>query len=338
MKTLLTTWLLAVFTLVPAALALPGICAASGDSTMWQPASGWQGSGLFRGDDHGAPATYDPLLLALGRSVYADLQRARQAALNRQSTNLMVALEEADDTIHRLALPPQDMALDAQLQVIRNDLKDRSKDLDQELWEPVGAEIDDVLVYAPDDIKKQTYEAVSQARAAAGKGDRAQAASQLDVIMASLHYSLGIFPLHDVKLDIESARASAAFSQPDWAGALEAVQSALATFHWYTRDSARGYLTAYDDVINAYILATEPEFRSGQQYLVIRYLERARHRLESVPGGKQLATAAGRLIGMGTPLGSDIKPLLDRIQSEISRQRHAAEGRFWDSIGRDKAG
>jgi hypothetical protein len=253
----------ATFVAMLVAIPLSTAFAASTAEVVWQPASYWQGTGLFQDKNHGVPPGYDPLLLVLGRSVYADLQQARQAALDKKAINLMFTLQEAEDTIHRLQLPPEMLALDAQLRVIRNDLKDRSKDMDKALWVPVEAEIDEVLVYVPDDIKKQTREAVRKAWVATGNGDRGRVAEQLDVVTASLQYSLGIFPLYKVEQDLESARASADPSRPDWAGALEAVQSALSTFRWYTREPAQGLLSAYNDVINAYVLATGPVFRSG---------------------------------------------------------------------------
>jgi len=310
--------------------------AASTGEAVWQPASHWQGNGLFKVANPDTPLTYDPLLLALGRSVYADLQLARQAVLDKKATNLMAALREADDTIHRLQLSPEVMALDAQLRVIRNDLKDRSKDLDKALWVPVEAEIDEVLVYAQDDIKKQTHAAVGIARAAAGEGDRQRVTEQLDVVTASLQYSLGIFPLSRVRQDLESARASADLAEPDWTGALEAVQSALSTFHWYTREPAQGLHAAYNDVINAYVLASGPVFSSDQKQRVVQYLERAERRLAAAPGGKHLATEASALIKMATPPGTGIKLLLEHIRSEIRLQQQEAESQYWTSIGRSK--
>lgn len=46
-----------------------------------------------------APLTFDPLLLALGRRIYSNLQRARQAVLDRNSTLLEVAIDEVRDDL-----------------------------------------------------------------------------------------------------------------------------------------------------------------------------------------------------------------------------------------------
>jgi hypothetical protein len=310
---------------------------ASTGERVWESPSAWEGSGSLAIGNHGVPRFYDPLLLSLGRLVYADLQRARQAALNKESTNLQVALQEARDTIHRLELPSQVMALDAQLQIIRNDLKDRSKGMDDELWVPVEAEIDEVLVYVPDEVKPRVTEAVRKGKAAARAGDRETALAQLDVVTSSIQYSLGMFPLQKVKEDLDAAWATASLSKPDWTGTLEAVQSALAAFHWYTRQSAHGLLAAYNDVVSAYVLAAGPRFRPDQKQQVLDYLSAAERELESVPGNHSLAKKAEGLIDKVEPQGSDIKVLLNDIQSRIQDERQSAADRYRDQIGRGAA-
>ena len=221
------------------------------------------------------------------------------------------------------------------MQIIRNDLEDRSKDLDQELWVPVEAEIDDVMVYAPEAVKASTHEAIHQARAAAAAGDRARATKQLDVVTSSLQYSLGVFPLLKVSRDLDAADASASLAQPDWTGALEAVQSALATFHWYTREPARGLLSAYNDVISAYVLAAGPVIDNGrdQEWKAVDYLVHAQGELDKVADGKVLAKKAGELARQDEPRGSDIKSLLNDIQSRMHAEQQRAEVRYWESVG-----
>ena len=128
----------AVFVLVSSHAGAEAAGAESvGPVRVWEPALGREQSGLFSAGDQGTPATYDTLLLSLGRSVYTQLQRAREAALQKQVTNLRVALREARDTLQRLRLPAQLTALADELQVIRNDLADTSKPADADLWVPV---------------------------------------------------------------------------------------------------------------------------------------------------------------------------------------------------------
>ena len=330
-----STLLAAVMLVVACPQIMAGI--PPGEHLRESPAAR-EGGGSLAVGNLGVPRFYDPLLLSLGRVVYADLQRARQAALNKQPANLQVALQEARDTVHRLELPPQVMALDAQLQIIRNDLKDRSKAMDEELWVPVEAEIDEVLVYVPDEVKPRVTEAVRKGKAAARAGDRETALAQLDVVTSSIHYSIGMFPLRKVREDLNAAWATASLSKPDWTGTLEAVQSALAAFHWYTRQSAHGLLAAYNDVVSAYVLAAGPRFRPDQKQQVLDYLSAAERELESVPGSRSLAEKAGDLIDKVEPQGSDIKVLLNDIQSRIQDEQQSAAERYRDQTGRGAAG
>jgi phosphoglycerate-specific signal transduction histidine kinase len=311
--------------------------AQSGDKGgMPRSDSAWEGSGSLYVGDHEVPLTYDPLLLSLGRAVYADLQVARQAALNKEATNLRVSLKEAQDTIRRLRLPSQLMALNAQLRVIRNDFEDTSKSLDDDLWVPVETQIDEVLVDTPweVEVRPKTKEALRKGGSAAGKSRRETAWTPLDVDTSSLRSSLGIFPLHKVKQDLDAACATANLPTPDWAGTLEAVQNALATFHWYTRISTQDLQAAYNDVVNAYVLASGPQFRPDQKQQVLDYLAKAEKNLINSPGGEPMAEKTKGLIDNNDRHASDIKLVLGDIQSEILLERQRAEAQYWDAIGR----
>lgn len=334
MQSMRTHVVLTSAVLLLALLPPPRVQAAATAGEAWLPVQTWRGSGLYRLDNGRVPAHYDPVLLALGRAVYADLQRARQAALDRESTNLRVAIREAGETVRRLQRPAAAASLQEQLAIIRNDLRDSSKNLDRELWVPVEAEIDDMLVYVPAAVKTRVHAAIRDAREATAQGDRQRVAAQLDIVTASLQYSVGIFPLGRVRADLAAAQASAVLEPPDWAGALEAVQSALATFHWYARAPAHALLAAYNDVVNAYVLATGPRLRDDQHWEIIGYLEQAQRALGRVPDGKALAAEAGALIDREVqPLGQDIRPLLDHIQARMQAEQQQAEARYWMSIG-----
>jgi hypothetical protein len=320
--------------LVPAAAAFfvltsrITLAQSGGKGGMWQPVSAWEETESLNVGDHEGPLTYDPLLLSLGGSVYADLQVARQAALNKQATSLQVSLKEARDTIRRLRLPSQLMALNDQLRVIRNDFKDTSKSLDDELWVPVETQIDEVLVDATQEVRPKTNEVLRKGGSAAGKSNRETASTPLDVDTLSLRYRLGIFPLYKVKQDLDAAWATANLPTPDWAGTLEAVQNALATFHWYTRISTQGLQAAYNDVVNAYVLASGPRFRPDQKQQVLDYLAKAEKNLINSPGGEPLAEKTKGLIDNNDRHASDIKLLLGDIQSEILLERQLAEAQY----------
>lgn len=119
-----------------------------------------------------APKLFGPSLLAQGRHVYADLQRALTAALNRQATNLRVALMEARDTLQRLSASWEEAGLRAQMEIIRNDLQDRSKLADADLWDALVAELDALYAKAPPQRRAQAREAARKGREAAAKGQR----------------------------------------------------------------------------------------------------------------------------------------------------------------------
>ena len=338
MKPFQSTFLLAVFSTALAVTASPEYPEGSSErDAVWQSASSWEASGSFTVGNHGVPYDYDPVLLSLGRAVYADLQQARQAALNKEAANLWVSLQEARDTIQQLRIPSRLMALETQLRVIRNDLEDRGKALDDDLWVPVDAEIDEVLVYAPEEVKRKARTAVREGRAAAGKGDRGSAAAQLDVVTSSLKYSLGIFPLHEAERGLDAAEGAASLPKPDWAGALKAIQSVLAEFHWYTHLPTHELLAAYHDLVSAYALASDPGFRPEQKQQELDYLAKAEKRLGNTPAGGPLAEEIRDQIGKHDASASDVKLLLGRLQAQILLERQGVGGRHRDVPGHPPA-
>jgi hypothetical protein len=326
-------WLLiSVLLLVPALDQAQETAPVGHEEPVWQPALDWSGgTGLFRTGD--VPGDYNPLLLTLGRSIYADLQRARLAAIHKEAVNLSVALHEARDTLHRLRLPAGVMALEAQLQVIRNDLHDLTKSPDDSLWVPVEAEIGRVLVYAPDDLRGRVAEALRTGRAAADKRDRQTAEDQLDTVSASMQYSLGMFPLNRVRADLDAALTAAARRpEPDWTGALKAVQTMLATFHWYTQGTANTLLSAYYEVQHAYTLARGLYANPEHWRLVNEHLARARRLLADTPGdwglSEQVRAASYQVELHGDDAVNGVHRLLNAVQSRIQIQRRLAERRY----------
>ncbi len=263
-------WMLvSIFIVVPVLARAQDAAQVSNEDPVWQPASVWmpvQGCRI--------PSNCRGLQSHVRRSGgrFMPICSGRARLYSQGVGNLDVALEEAEDTLRRLQLPANVMALNAQLQVIRNDLHDWSKQPDAGLWVPVEAEMSKVLVYAPDELGSRTTEAMRKGRTAAANGDRQTAAGQLDVITNSMQYSLSIFPLNKVKTDLAAALAAAKRAPPDWDGALKAVQNSLATFHWYTQEPANTLLSAYADVTHAFTLArgmySQPEWwRRVRDYL-----------------------------------------------------------------------
>jgi len=308
---------------------------AAGYAAQSRPVTPGETGSPVQVDSRRMPPDYTWVLPALGESVYEDLQRAQQAALDRESNGLRVAIQHARETLQRLRPSAQARQLETQLQIFHDDIRHNGKEPDDELWVPVGAGTDAARGYMPEAVKAAAHEAARQAGTAA-EGERVRATEQQDVVAFSRRSSLGVFPLSRVMADLDAAQASANLSAPDWAGALEAVHSALATFHWFGRVPARGLLSGSDAVVSAYVLATGPVIRDDQRWQIFEYLDRAERALRTAPDGRMLAGKVRALIDKGEPQGSEIGSLLAEVQSRIRYQQHA-EARYRKTTGPDSS-
>ncbi|OQX14117.1 MAG: hypothetical protein BWK73_10220 [Thiothrix lacustris] len=133
-----------------------------------------------------------------------------------------------------------------------------------------------------------------------------------------------LFPVQDVTADLDSAAAAANNDQPYWAGALEAIQSALATFHWYGQAPSANLLAAYTDALNAYAVAAAPDFRPDQNQVIIDQLSKAAESLQNVANTADLQAATRALIDKVTPEKAEIKQLAYNIHLLITQQREQA--------------
>lgn len=272
-------------------------------------------------------------ILAVARSVYGDLQEARLAALARAAATLRLDLQAARKDIRQLPLPTAVAGLQAQLRVIRNNLRDREGKLDPGLWIPISSEIDQLLVYVPEREKRRIRDAIKEAKEAAVNNDRKTMATLLKTIASSISYAIGAFPLYRVEEDIESAWVSANASPPYWDGALEAIESALGSLHWYTHAPTKGLLDAQDELVSAYILVTDLRFRTEQGQQALHYLLRAQSVLQKSPGGKELANEVQGLIDRLDLSGTDIKRILGEVQEQIESQRRQSESVYRKNPG-----
>ena len=266
-------------------------------------------------------------ILGLGRQVYADLQLARQAALNHHAERLHIALRRVRENLARLNLPPALMALKAQTAIISNNLADTRGPVNADLWVPIDTELEGVSLYLPVQRRAQARAVVKAGRIAAKKGDRAAAGTQLDLLVSFLNYETGAFPLQGVRADLQSAWSSASLlPQPYWKGVLEAVQSALAEIYWVTGVNARPLLAAYNNAVNAYVLWPQ------RKQAAVDYLSKAQKALSILPDGATLAADAHRLIEK-TNLGlmgkndlgdDDLKQFVAAIGRRIDSERVTA--------------
>ncbi|MCG6867123.1 MAG: YfdX family protein [Thiogranum sp.] len=270
--------------------------------------------------------------LALGRQVYADLQQARQAALNRQAGELRAALKSARQNLTQLDLPPGLMALKAQTNIVANNLADTARSMDADLWIPIDTELDAASLYFVPENRAQARAAARAGRIAAAKGDRKMAGVQLDLLVSYLPHAMGAFPLQRVRADIQSAWSSASLPQPYWKGALEAVQSALGEVRWVASVNARPLLEAYTDTINAYVLWPQRKQTAAD------YLGRAQEALSELPDGAALAADAHRLMEKSNLGDDDIKQLVDDIGQRIEAERAAWREKLLDRFVTTKVG
>jgi hypothetical protein len=271
-------------------------------------------------------------LLALGRQVYADLQQARGAALNRQAGQLRAALESARAKITLLSLPPALVTLKAQMQIIANNLADTSRPVDADLWIPIDAELDKVSLYLAPENQVQAHIAAKAGRLAAVKGDRQMAGVQGELLVSYLQQTMGAFPLRPVSADIQSAWSSASLPQPYWKGALEAVQSALAEVRWVAGANADALLSAYTDTVNAYVLW--PQRRQS----AINSLGKAQSALSALPGGAGLAADVRAVMEKNNLGDDDIRHLVDAISRRIDSERAAWREKLLDRFAAEPPG
>lgn len=270
------------------------------------------------------PPDYDSYLLYTSSQVYKQLKLAREAALNKDSDSLDNALGQARSALDQLRLPRQVMDLDQQLGVIRKNLN-QDDQLHAELWIPVENSLDGALLFSSDSERQQAVMATENGKRAASQHDRASARKAFKQLLKAVDKNLGAFPLTRVKQDLAVASQSAHDNPPYWAGSLEAIQSALATFHWYAQIPARGLLSAYTHAVNAYALVTAPSFRPDQTQGIINQLSQTATELKSVPKSASLQKETNRLIHDITPDSQSIRLLLQNIQDSIRNQRKKSE-------------
>lgn len=208
------------------------------------------------------PSAAETGLQSLGKTVFAQLKTAEQAALNKNRTDFVKALEQSRDAL--------------------NKVEAREQKLNQTMDEPIN--------------------------------------------------TFSLFPVSKVKDDLDAASAAGDTDTPYWPGALEAVQNALASFQWYDQGPAKSLLDAYSYVIDAYSVATAPEFRSDQLQTVLDLLGNAADALQTNPDGITLQEETRSLIDKVTPENSDIKQLLKDIRQQISDSRQSSEAQYLADI------
>lgn len=293
--------------------------------------------GIVDIDNQRAPLYDDAASLQLGRDLYAKLQVARSAAVHRESALLRVALEEARHDLSTLQLPFEQAALISQMQIIRHDLKDSAKLPDTDLWVPLEMDVDIALQDEPVEAHERAHAAVQAGKIATTQNERSRAGEQLDELATLLRYSLGVFPLHSMSLELDAAWQAAHQDSPDWAAALKALNTAMASIHWYAHVPVSGLAGAYNDVANAWHVVSEMPESAAQRRRAHDFLQRAANKLSDVKEVGPEATEITDLIGKSAPDAAALQRLMSDLRSKIEIERLRAQDRYWKMVGEEGA-
>ena len=290
--------------------------------------------GIMQFDGHAAPLYYDPVLLELGRDLYADLQRVDAAARNRDPALTRIALKEARDDLSAVRLPAQQAAVISQLRIIRNDLADRTKLPDRELWLPLQVDVDEVLKGESVDVRSKAHAAVQQGVAAAAHGDHAGAGRQLEEVASSLHYSLGIFPLDRMDSLLDSAWGAVHKTPLDWPRVQQLARAAMASVRWYAQVPVTGLAGAYNDIDNAARIAAgvRDDTTNRQIGALLRDARSKLGRSDSDPLVQQVLALQSEA-AQNKPLDGDLSDLMSDMRSQIHYQQRHARDRYWQMVG-----
>jgi hypothetical protein len=251
-------------------------------------------------------------VLAQGREVYKDLQRARRAAGRRDEVETRLALNAASRVLDAFYEPAAARALRRQTAIIRQDLTAEGAEPKPGLWLPLEAELDQALIAAPSEHRARAEQAAQQGRAAAAAGDREGARQHLAMLEDELDYRWGLLPLSKIRGDVHAAEMALNPDPPFWQGIEEAMRSALEAVRWVTAAEATGWLSAYEAAVDArYRL---PGDAAGARSA----LRRAAADLDGLPNATLLAKEAHRLAGQSQPSLASAEALIRGLRAGLS--------------------
>lgn len=281
---------------------------------------------------------YANQLFTQSKGIYSHLQLARQAALNKNMSAFRSAIALAQRDIKNLQLPAPVKSLDNQLSVIYQDIKredlsdNEGSNIYTERWVPVEQKLGNALLYYTNSFQKKTRDSVQKGQQATKGNDHKTALTSWNELVLASDYNIGVFPLTRVNQDIDSAIQSVNYNKPYWPGTIEAIQSALATFHWFSQTNSHNLLTAYTDVVGAYALASAPYYEDGQRQTILNQLIKAENALKKTRGEEILQAKTKALIDKVVPTPENIKSLLVSIHQQIIQKRHQAEKQYLKNI------
>lgn len=251
--------------------------------------------------------------LALGREVYSDLVRLQDAARRRDEIDTRLALNDASRVLGSFYDSDATRALQQQAAIIRRDLAREGAEPGPGLWLPLKAELDHAEILAPAEDVQRAKQAVAEGRAAAAEGDRGKAGQRLRALEDVLDYRWALLPLGQIRGDIRSAEMALSPEPPYWKGIAEAAGSALAAVRWVTTTDASGWLSAYDDAVDARLALPEDPAQARV------HLRQAAENLQSLAGAGGLAQEARRLADQPTPDVDGVDALMRSLRAGVPK-------------------
>ena len=157
--------------------------------------------GIVSYGDHAMPSYFDPVLLALGSDLHADLSNMQDAVQSRDLTALRIQLHQARNDLDTMRLPDQRTALTRQERMMSSDLGKRTASLAKDLWLPLQVEVAETLTGSQSDGTSDVDGAT---------------VAQSGPLNGELHYAVTVFPLNRMSTLLDQIKQAASTDSPDW--------------------------------------------------------------------------------------------------------------------------
>lgn len=206
---------------------------------------------------------------------------------------------------------------------------------DNDLWVPLEMDLNVALQDEPVEARDRAHAAPHAGEIAATPNERSRAGQRLDELATLLRYSIGVFPLHSMSLELDATWQAAHQDSPDWAAALKALNTAMASIHWCAHVPVSGLAGAYNDVANARRVLSEMPESDARLRREHDFLQRAANKLADVKGVGPEATEIADLIAKSAPDAGALQRLMGDLRSKIEIERIRDQDRYWKMVGEE---
>ncbi len=246
------------------------------------------------------------------RELYKNLRLARDASQHRDEVDARLGLVNAKSVVDAMYQPNSLRKLMQQTAAIRVELGKPRGSLNQHLWLPLQAQLDDYRISIPASDYDAAKQAVATGIAAVRRGERSRAQDSLGQIENILTRHFTLLPLDKIRGDLQAAENALDPYPPYWRGVTEAMQSALDSVERVTTTQHNDWSSAYMSAVEA-IKAMPAEPDMARQWL----RSTAAH-LKTLQGGTNLAERAQRLAERDKPPVAALYDLIDNIGAHVS--------------------